>query len=322
MTHPVPGAPPGELPTGLWPTMSRTTSIGLVAPFCEQQGFPGTPHFGQIIEIGQRAAAVGVDALWFADHFALRSPAEGGYIGCWDAWTLMAGVAAAVPGMPIGPLVACTAYRNPAIIAKMSESIDDISGGRFILGLGAGWHKPEYDHFGIPFEPRVTRFDEAIQIIHPLLRQGRADVQGTYYQANEAPNLPRGPRPAGPPILIGSTGKRMVKLVARYADAWNTGWSDDPDEMRRRFTRIEDACREIGRDPKTVVRTVEANLALEGSSGERNGFRPGTVEEHAYFLDTLRRAGFRHIMCRLDPNTREAVDQLREILAGFDALAA
>ncbi|HYJ13252.1 MAG TPA: LLM class flavin-dependent oxidoreductase, partial [Thermomicrobiales bacterium] len=204
----------------IWPTTRRKTSLGLMVPVSDRASFVTLPRYADVLEISQVAAATGIETLWFADHFSF--PGDDGLRGAWEAWTLMAAIAARVPNVTIGPMVACTAYRNPGVIAKMAEMIDEISGGRFILGLGAGWQRDEYDQFGLPFEPRVSRFEEALQIIHGLLREGRADVQGTYYQANAAQNLPRGPRPGGPPILIGSSGPRMLGLLAKYGDAWNT----------------------------------------------------------------------------------------------------
>ncbi len=212
----------GVLANGLWPETRRAASLSLMVPVSQRATFPDTPHFADILEISQLAERIGIEGLWFADHFSFTSETD--LRGSWDAWTLMAAIAASVPNVQIGPLVACTAYRNPGVIAKMTEMIQDASGGRFILGLGAGWHKPEYDQFGIRFEPRVSQFEEALQIIHGLLRSGGADVQGEYYQANQAVNLPRSTGGASTPILIGSSGDRMLGLLAKYADAWNTCW--------------------------------------------------------------------------------------------------
>src|SRR5699024_3443660 len=146
-----------------------------------------------------------------------------------------------VPGVQIGPLVSCTGFRNPGVIAKMTETMDEISGGRFILGLGAGWNEIEYRQFGFPFGYRATRFEVAIRIIHPLLRQGNVDYQGRFYQANEAINQPRGPRSSGAPLLIGSNGPRLLKTVARYADAWNSDWEADPGRIATLVANVDAA---------------------------------------------------------------------------------
>jgi len=308
----------GLIATGHWPASKRTGSLGLMVPVSEKAAFGGTPHFSDVVEICKTAADVGFEALWFADHFTYGNK-EDGFRGSWDAWTMMAGVAAAVPDLQIGPLVACTAYRNPGVIVKMTEMIEDISGGRFILGLGAGWHKPEYDNFGIPFEPRVTRFEEAMQIIHPLLRNGEADFQGTYYQANEALNIPRGPRPAGPPILIGSNGSRMLRILARYADAWNTGWHNSTDKVIPQLEALDAACADLDRDPATVVRTVGLNIALDGYTGSRPEPLEGDVDAKAGMMDSFRKLGFGHLICGIDPCTPASVEAFGRVIEAYDA---
>ena len=122
----------------------------------------------------------------------------------------------------LGPFVACNSFRNPALLAKMAVTLDEVSDGRLVLGIGAGWHEPEYHAFGYPYDDRVGRFEEALQIIAPLLREGRVDFEGRYCQARDCEIAPRGPRPAGPPILIGAQRPRMMRLAARFADIYDT----------------------------------------------------------------------------------------------------
>ena len=264
------------------------------------------------------AADTGFETLWFADHFSY--PSDEGLRGSWEAWTLMAAIAAQVPNVTIGPLVACTAYRNPGVIAKMAEMIDEISSGRFILGLGAGWQKDEYEQFGIPFEPRVTRFEEALQIIHGLLREeGKVDLQGTYYQANHAQNLPRGPRPDGPPILIGSGAPRMLGLLARYADAWNTCWYGSTEGIPEKIAQLEAACEKAGRDPATVVKTVGVALAGDGYTGSRPNANTGDHAAQLDFLYQLEDLGFRQIIVGLDPCTPAALEAFAPVVEQFAA---
>jgi alkanesulfonate monooxygenase SsuD/methylene tetrahydromethanopterin reductase-like flavin-dependent oxidoreductase (luciferase family) len=229
----------------------------------------------------------------------------------------MAAIAARVPEVTLGPMVACTAYRNPGVIAKMTEMIDEISGGRFILGLGAGWQKDEYRQFGIPFEPRVSRFEEALQIIHGLLRDGQVDVQGEYYQANAAQNLPRGPRPEGPPILIGSSGPRMLGLLAQYADAWDTGWDGNTEGLRKKVETFEQAMRDHGRDPGTVGRSVSAGFAMEDFSGDPATVFQGTDEEKVAFLDSLAGMGFDHVRISLQPLSPATLEAFAPVIESF-----
>ncbi|CAA9582573.1 MAG: hypothetical protein AVDCRST_MAG87-3546 [uncultured Thermomicrobiales bacterium] len=306
--------------TGHWPPSDRRASLGLMVPVSEKAAFGDTPRFTDIIEMCKVAADVGFEMVWFADHFTFGD-AEKGFRGSWDAWTLMAAVAASVPNLQIGPMVACTAYRNPGVIVKMTEMIDEISEGRFILGLGAGWHKPEYDGFGIPFEPRVTRFEEAMKIIHPLLRSGRADFQGSFYQANDGLNIPRGPRAAGPPILIGSSGERMLRLLARYADAWNSGWHNDAASVTDKLKRLDAACDAEGRARETVVRTAGLSIAMEGYTGSRPEPIEGDLETKVKVMDDFRKLNFRHLICGLDPCTPASIKAFAPVIAAFDASA-
>src|SRR5205823_9829883 len=128
-----------------------------------------------------------------------------------EAWTIASAVAAVTDRVTVGTLVMCTSFRTPGLLAKMGATLDEVADGRLILGLGAGWHEPEYEAFGYPFDHRVDRFEEALGIILPLLRHGRVDVQGRYYEARACELAPRGPRPGGPPILIGGQGPRMLR---------------------------------------------------------------------------------------------------------------
>src|SRR5215216_3659600 len=180
-----------------------------------------TVGWSELREMAIIAEAVGFDTLFVADHLLFRnSPPlvmpEGESRGVWEAWTLLSPLAEATSRVALGPFVACTSFRNPALLARMADTLDEVSGGRLILGLGAGWHQPEFDAFGYPFDHRASRFAEAIQIIVPLLREGRVDFRGQYYRADDCELRPRGPRPNGPPIWIGAWGSRMMGLVARY----------------------------------------------------------------------------------------------------------
>src|SRR5689334_3197074 len=153
-----------------WPASARSMGLGLMLPISEGSAFGGTPRFADMVEMARLAEAVGFDALWFADHLAMQLPSDPAPRGVWECWTMMAGVAAATERIQIGSLVACTGFRNAGVIAKMTEAIDEISRGRFILGLGAGWHEFEYEMFDFPFDHRVSRFEDALRIIQPLLR--------------------------------------------------------------------------------------------------------------------------------------------------------
>ena len=168
-----------------------------------------TPRWPDLRDMALAADAVGFDTLFVPDHLLFRqSPTDnaiqvempaGKARGAWEAWTVLCALAAATSHIELGPFVACNSFRTPALLAKMAVTLDEVSDGRLVLGIGAGWHEPEYHAFGYPYDYRVGRFEEALQIIAPLLREGRVDFEGRYYQARDCEIAPRGPRPAGPP---------------------------------------------------------------------------------------------------------------------------
>jgi probable F420-dependent oxidoreductase len=310
-----------------WPVSSRPMGLGVILPIAEGSAFGPTPHFADILEMTRVANDVGFDAVWIIDHLifrlepdnAFQMPAGEDDRGVWECFTLMAGLASATERIQIGSLVACTGFRNPGLVAKMTETLDDISGGRIILGLGAGWHKPEYDAFGYPFDHRVTRFEEAMAIIQPLLREGRVDYEGEFFQARDAVNQPRGPRPTGAPILVGSSGSRMLRITARYADAWNTVWHKDPQAVVPLMAAVDEACHEVGRDPATLVRTAGGNIAMPGYLGKRPNPIEGDPETMAETILGFRERGMQHFIAGLDPCTPQSIEQFARVIELIDA---
>jgi len=281
-----------------------------------------TVGWADVREMARMAEAVGFDTLWVADHFLFRhSPPvmmpEGVTRGVLEAWTLLSALAAVTSRVTLGPFVACTSFRNPALLAKMAETLDEISEGRLLLGLGAGWHEPEYDAFGYPFDHLASRFDEALQIIVPLLREGHVDFAGQYYQARDCELRPRGPRPQGPPIWIGAKGPRMLRLVARYADAYNSVWHADPAPLAEPFANLDAACREVGRDPTTVVRTSGSFVTLAEPGDTREWpaqALTGTPEEVAARLQAFAEVGVRHMAIILNPWDVPAIERFGRVI--------
>lgn len=304
----------------IWFESERKMSLGLMMPIGEKSHFGTTPRFADIVEMGEAARDAGFEALWFADHFQFASEDSDEVRGVWEAFTMMAAAAAEMPFIEVGVLVACTGFRNPALIAKMSESIDEISGGRFILGLGAGWHEPEYDAYGLPFDHRVSRFEEAIEIIHSMLRDGSATVDGTYYQADNAIIAPRGPRPTGAPILVGSSGDRMLKSVVKYADAWNTVWHNDPAKVADLMQKVDAACEDAGRDPATLIRTAGGNFRMDGYLDRRPGPIEGDARAMANRLSEFRDLGLSHFVCGLDACNADTIMSFGEVIQAYDAM--
>jgi alkanesulfonate monooxygenase SsuD/methylene tetrahydromethanopterin reductase-like flavin-dependent oxidoreductase (luciferase family) len=201
----------------------------------------------------------------------------------------------------------------------MATTVDEVSQGRLILGVGAGWNEPEYQAFGLPFDHRVARFEEALQILRPLLRDGHVDFKGRYYQAPNCEILPRGPRPEGPPLMVGSEGgPRMLKLTAQYADLWNTGYMGKPETLADRRAKIEVACGKIGRDPATLGITALIGLWYPDLQAKKPSFFPnpltGTVQEIGEAIRGYAELGVQHIMFQCEPYTAEARDRLTEAL--------
>lgn len=220
-------------------------------------------RFADFLAIARAAEAIGLDSYWLPDHLVHR-PNEPDQLGCWEVMTFLGGLAAATERIALGPLVAATTFRNPALLARMATSLDEISGGRFLLGLGAGNWAPEHAAHGIAFDHRVSRFEEAIRIIAPLLRGEGVDLHGTYYATDRLSLTPRGPMPSGPPIWIGARGERMLRLVARHADAYNVIWPHAAATARERWEHMVAICHEVGRDPATLELTVGTHVRLPG----------------------------------------------------------
>jgi probable F420-dependent oxidoreductase len=263
----------------------------------------------------RQAEAAGFDSIWLFDHLLYRFPPKPTR-GTWEAWTTLPALAEATSHVEIGTLVVCTPIRNPAVLAKMAITADEVSGGRLILGLGAGWHKPEFDAFGIPFDHRVDRFEEALHIIAPLLREGRASFEGTYYSARDCEILPRGPRPAGPPILIAAFGPRMLRLTARYADCWNTAWLGEVVPLADRRAELEAACADVGRNPATLAVTVGVRIDYTDTP-PASPCLTGTPEQIAAGLRGHAQMGVAHVICSLNPNNGESLARFAQALAAY-----
>lgn len=273
--------------------------------------------YQSIRAIAQRAEADGFDCIWLADHLFYRNPGEPTH-GVWECWTMLAALAEATQRVEIGTLVLCNSLRNPAVLAKMATAADEVSDGRLILGIGAGWNEPEYRAFGVPFDHRASRCEEAVQIIRPLLREGRVDFAGQYYQARDCEDLPRGPRPQGPPLLIGGGGPRMLRVTAQYGDLCNIGYMSTPETSAEPLARVHAACREVGRDPATLGVTVLIALWFPDLQAKKPGLSDnpltGTVHELAEAMHGYAELGVQHIVFQYVPYTQAARDRLTEAL--------
>jgi alkanesulfonate monooxygenase SsuD/methylene tetrahydromethanopterin reductase-like flavin-dependent oxidoreductase (luciferase family) len=296
----------------------------LVATSNDRDGNRKRPYSG-IRAVARQAESDGFDSIWLADHLMYRTPGEPTH-GIWEMWTILAALAEATERVQIGPLVACNSFRNPAILAKMATAADEVSDGRLILGVGAGWNEPEYQAFGLPFDHRVDRLEEALQILKPLLRDGRVDFAGRYYQARDCEDAPRGPRPDGPPLMVGGQGPRLLSLTARHADLWNCGYFGLPETMASSLAAFKAACDRVGRDPATIGITAFIGLWFPDLRGPKPLFdgRPlvGGPQDIAAAMQGYAELGVDHIMFQLAPYTGQARERLTEALRLYHASAS
>ncbi len=270
--------------------------------------------------------AIGFDSVWLGDHLLYRDETQGSR-GPWEAWTMLAAIAASTTRIALGPLVAATSFHNPAMLAKMAGTVDEISGGRLILGLGAGWNETEYRAFGFPFDRRVSRFAEAFTIIRSLLREGQVDFEGEFYSARDCELVPR-PRAGGPPIMIGSIGERMLEITVPHVTAWNAwfDWTGNrPSGVAPLREKVDIACRAAGRDPAEIERTVAVLVQIAGGAGRAHGdpvsAAPPVAGSPQTIAETLRgfaREGIGHVQLVLDPINEASLEALAPVLADLD----
>jgi alkanesulfonate monooxygenase SsuD/methylene tetrahydromethanopterin reductase-like flavin-dependent oxidoreductase (luciferase family) len=287
-------------------------------------------HWPEIAAMARLGEAIGFDSIWVGDHLLYRDDAHGAR-GPWEAWTQLAGVAAVTSRIAIGPLVACTSFHNPAMLAKLAGTVDEISGGRLILGLGAGWNETEYRAYGFPYDRRVARFAEAFAIIRSLLREGRVDFAGEFYTTRDCELLPT-PRP-DIPLLIGSTGKRMLEITVPHIDAWNAWYQQTgnrPEGIAPMRDRVDAACQVAGRNPADIERTVAVLVALPGSSGRKDAYEvsvdapplTGSTQDIADELRRYARAGIGHVQLVVEPMTEASLEALAPVLESLDRTPA
>lgn len=268
--------------------------------------------------MARAAEEAGFDSIWVGDHYLYRGDGRPER-GPWEAWTLLAGLATVTSTIRLGPLVACLNFHNPAVVAKMAAAVDELSGGRLTLGLGAGWNRAEFDSFGIPFDHRASRFVEAFEIARRLLGGERVSSRGRFHQVDDAVLLPRPARRV--PLMVGSSGERVLAATLPHVDAWNT-WYDwygnTPDRFRAKLSVIDHACERAGRDPATVERSA-CMLVRLGEESERpdepeapavNGSR----ERIADVLQEMAEAGADEVILVCDPITEQSIRKLGEVV--------
>ncbi|HZC33157.1 MAG TPA: LLM class flavin-dependent oxidoreductase [Candidatus Bathyarchaeia archaeon] len=304
--------------------MPRPLKVGVQLPEVERE-----VRWPELLDMARVIEDLGYDAIWVGEHLLYRWP-DREPRGPWEAWTLMGALAAATSRVTIGPLVACTNFHNPALLAKQAATIDEVAGGRFVLGLGAGWNETEFQAFGFPYDHRIARFEEAFTIIRTLLRDGAIDFDGRFYQARDCELLPR-PRAGSPRLLIGSNGERMLRIAVPHVEAWNTWYSDtlnSPAGVAPLRGIVDAACRDVGRDPAEIARTVAVHVRLPDGRGRTMGgdsstneqIRPleGDPDAMAAELRAYAAAGIAEVQVVLDPIDRPAIERFAAVLAILD----
>jgi alkanesulfonate monooxygenase SsuD/methylene tetrahydromethanopterin reductase-like flavin-dependent oxidoreductase (luciferase family) len=311
----------------------RPLKVGFVVPVFEHDS-GHAPRWNEIKAVAQHAEAAGFDSLWVPDHliFDLGDPGRPPR-GVWECWSILSSLAAVTTHIELGTFVICTSFRNPALLAKMADTVDEISGGRLILGLGAGYHELEFRTYGYPFDHLVGRFEESLHIIHSLLRNGKVDFQGQYYTTRECELRPRGPTRQGPPIMISGRPDRprALRLTAQYADYWNIFAVNQVENVVPALDALDVACSKAGRDPATLQRTVAVLVDLPGSESDAStgGFSKmwasrtpatGTSEQLAELLRNFAREGVDQVQLVATQHTQpteaaiEALSPVLEIL--------
>lgn len=298
--------------------MIRGMKIGVQLPEVERD----VPWI-EYRDIALTAEDCGFDSIWVGDHLLFRDDVTGTR-GPLEAWSTLAALAEATSRVELGPLVASTSFHSPAMIAKKAATVDDISGGRLILGLGAGWNLAEYQAFGFPYDNRVSRFEEAFTIIRTLLREGAIDFEGRYYTIRDMELLPSA-RP-GMKIMVGSSGTRMLRITAPHVDLWNTWhvwFGNNPAGLAPLVSDLEAACNDVGRDPSEIERSAAVYVQLSRGEGRVAGSedRPqagpisGSHQAMASSIAAFAEADMDHIQVVLDPIDADGVEELAEIIS-------
>jgi probable F420-dependent oxidoreductase len=272
----------------------------------------------EYVAIARAAEEVGFDSIWVGDHHLYRDDGRPER-GPWEAWTLLAGLAAVTERVGLGPLVACLNFPNPALFARTAATVDELSAGRLTVGVGAGWNRAEFNAFGIPFDHRASRFEEAFEIVRRLLRGERVTYRGRWHAAEDAVLLPRPSRT--PPLMVGSIGDRVLAATLPHVDVWNTWYSwygNTPEGFRTRRSEIDAACERVGRDPTTIERSA-CVLVRFGAGGERvtkPGLTPlqGSTAAIADGLRAIAEAGADELIIVCDPITEDSVRTLGPVL--------
>ncbi len=291
--------------------------IGVALPTSNQPSGP-PPPYRVTRSFALRVEALGFDSIWIFDHLLYRYPDKPD-TGVHEPWTMLSALAEATDRVELGTLVLAMRFRNPALLAKMTAALDDVSGGRLILGIGAGWHDPEFEAFGYPLDHRLGRFDEALEILVLLLRTNRATFEGQWHQARDAVMIP--PMRTDVPLLIAGRSPRMLRAIARHADQYNGAWYATPEDpiLLQRMADLDAACQAIGRAPASLVKTLGVNVRFPeaGTPADPSKWLTGSPQAIADGLAAFDAAGYDHLIVWLEPMTERSVERLAEAVELF-----
>jgi alkanesulfonate monooxygenase SsuD/methylene tetrahydromethanopterin reductase-like flavin-dependent oxidoreductase (luciferase family) len=269
--------------------------------------------WAEYVAMARAVEEVGFDSIWLGDHLLYRGDGREER-GPWEVWTMLAALAAVTERVELGPLVACASFHPPGLIAKMAATIQEVSGGRFVLGLGAGWNETEYRAFGLPYDHRVSRFEESFEIVRRTLAGERVTLEGRFWQVEDLVVLPLPEKPI--PLMIGSNGPRMLAATLPHVDRWNT-WYDRHGNTVEGFAELNAFVTEqaelAGRDPAEVYRSTAVLVELDPDAAKRphsdmrkqsEPVAPDALRAH---LDALAEAGADEAILILRPITEESI---------------
>jgi alkanesulfonate monooxygenase SsuD/methylene tetrahydromethanopterin reductase-like flavin-dependent oxidoreductase (luciferase family) len=304
--------------------MARPMKVGVVLPMLEVPPTGEKPTWDAIRAMALRAEEVGFDTVWIPDELLWRPEEWPGPRGFWECVAMTGAVAAVTSRIEVGTWVLSALHRNPGLTAKAVETLDEVSGGRFLLGLGSGHAGQQGKAFGYPLDHTIGRYEEALQIIVPLLREGHADFTGKYHAAVDQQLRPRGPRPNRIPIMLGAHKARTMGLAVRHADIWSAFATESslPEAFEPMLQQLDAVCAEQGRDPASLGRSVGVIMeTTDDHDAEEAGMGvpiSGSAEEIAATLRQFAELGFTRVEIMLWENNLAGLEGLAAVLPLLD----
>jgi alkanesulfonate monooxygenase SsuD/methylene tetrahydromethanopterin reductase-like flavin-dependent oxidoreductase (luciferase family) len=298
--------------------------FGAVLPVLADPATGNTPSWENIREHAVAAEELGFDTVWVADELLWRVDSWPEPVGWWECVSILGAVAEATSTIKVGSWVLSALHRNPGLTAKVAATIDEVSGGRFVLGFGAGHSGAQGKEFGYPPDKTVSRYEEALEILVPLLREGKADLAGEYHAADGLEQIPPGPRPGGIPIMLGGHGPRNIGLAVKHADIWSAfaTASSRPDAFVEMLAKVDQACEEAGRDPKSLARSIGVVVEpTESVTMEEVGFGVslnGTAAEIAESFNGFAEMGVNYLELMTWPQGQESLEKAAEAMHLLD----